>query len=275
MTESEKTGNKAARLINDFQDISVAKVVLIILGAWFAIYLVRKILPYLAERGPSQARLYLLGAEPILRLFFLGVAMVWLVPIIFNITLQNFLLIAGAVSVAVGFAFKDYVSSLIAGIVAVVERPYRPGDWVEIGGDYGEVRSVGLRAIQLQTAADNTISVPHSKMWTENVSNSNDGSRTLMCIAEFHLEPSHDAAAMRARLKDVALTSAFLSYVKPVAVMLEEMPWGTRYQVKAYPFDLRDQFEFISDLTVRGKAAIAAAGAREVTAPVTPARLGK
>jgi small-conductance mechanosensitive channel len=266
MSASEQTRDTATRLINNFQDISFLKVFLIVAGAWAAIYIARKVLPFLAARGPSQLRLYLLGAEPILRLSILAGAVIWLIPIFFNITIQNFLVVAGAASVAIGFAFKDYVSSLIAGIVAIFERPYRPGDWVEIDGDYGEVRSVGLRAITLQTAAENTITVPHSRLWAENISNSNDGARTLMCIANFYVSPLHDAALVRSALQDVALTSAYLSYEKPVLIQLSETPWGTHYQLKAYPFDLRDQFSFISDMTVRGKLAIAEAGATEVTA---------
>ena len=267
MPVPDGTKEKAAKLINDFQDISFLKIALIIVGVWLAIYLVRKVLPYLAERGPSQLRLYLLGAEPVLRLFFLTGAIVWLIPIVFNITLQNFFVIAGAASVAIGFAFKDYASSLIAGIVAVFERPYRPGDWVNIGGDYGEVISVGLRAVELRTAADDVITVPHLVLWDKNVSNSNDGQNTLMCIAEFHVHPDHEAAPLREALETVALTSAYLNYEKPVLVMLAETVWGTHYQLKAYPFDMRDQFAFISDMTVRGKEAIVAAGAREVSAP--------
>ena len=267
MAAAEQTKEKAAKLINDFQEISFFKIALIIAGAWLAIYLVRKILPVLAERGPSQLRLYLLGAEPILRLFFITGAIIWLIPIVFNPTLQNFLVIAGAASVAIGFAFKDYASSLIAGIVAVFERPYRPGDWVRIGDDYGEVVSVGLRAVELRTSADDIITVPHLVLWDRNIANSNDGQNTLMCIAEFHVHPDHDAAPLREAFETVALTSAYLSYKKPVLVMLSETVWGTHYKLKAYPFDMRDQFAFISDLTVRGKQAIVAAGAREVTAP--------
>ena len=73
----------------------------------------------------------------------------------------------------------------------------------------------------------------------------------------------------------MALTSAYLSYQKPVLVMLKETLWGTHYQLKAYPFDLRDQFNFISDLTVRGKLAIGDAGAVELTAPAAAAKAGK
>ena len=263
-TAAEQGKQKAAQLINNLQDISLTKIGLIIAGTWLAIFVVRKVLPYLAERGPSQLRLYLLGAVPIIRLALLTVAILWVVPIIFNITLQNFLLIAGAASVALGFAFKDYVSSIIAGIVAIIERPYRPGDWVEVDGDYGEVRTVGMRAIQLLTPSANIVTVPHEKLWQNNISNANDGAHTLMCVAPFYLRPDHDAARVRAALRDVALTSAYLHYDETVQVVLKETPWGTHYQLKAYPFDMRDQFNFISDLTIRGKQAIAEAGGVEV-----------
>lgn len=265
-TTAEKGQEQAVQLINNLQDISFTKIGLIFIGTWLTIWAVRKLLPYLAERGPNQLRLYLLGAVPIVRLALLTVAILWIVPIVFNITFQNFLVIAGAASVAIGFAFKDYMSSLIAGIVAIVERPYRPGDWVEMNGDYGEVRAVGMRSIKIQTAADNTITVPHDLLWTHNISNANNGSHTLMCIANFYLQPNHDAARVRSALQDVALTSAYLEYRKPVRVILKETPLGTHYQLKAYPFDMRDQFVFISDLTVRGKQAIVENDAREACA---------
>ena len=257
---------KAAQLINDLQDISFTKVGLIVAGTWLAIAIAHRALPYLAEKGPSQLRLYLLGAVPVIRLVLLVLAVLWLIPIIFNITFQNFLVISGAASVAIGFAFKDYVSSLIAGIVSIFERPYRPGDWVEIGGNYGEVRAVGMRSIEVRTPSDNIVYIPHDKIWRNNISNSNDGSRTLMCVTSFYLRPQHDASLVRTALRDVALTSAYLDYHKPVVVTLEQTEWGTRYKVKAYPFDMRDQFSVTSDLTVRGKLAIADCGGEESVA---------
>ena len=257
----------AVKLINNLQDINFLQVIGAILAAWFIIWLSRRLLPLLAERGPSQTRLYVLNAVPVIRLLTMTIAVLWVFPIIFNVTFKNFLIIAGGASVAIGFAFKDYVSSLIAGIIAVFERPYRPGDWVQIGDHYGEVRSVGMRAISLQTASDDRVTVPHNRIWQENISNSNNGERTLMCVANFYVHPDHDAAALRDALREVAMTSAYLEYSKPVLVMLADEPFGTHYQVKAYPFDLRDQFSFISDLTTRGKQAIRRVGGQFVATP--------
>lgn len=258
---------QASQLINSLQDINFLKIALIVIGTWLAIFAIRRLLPFLAERGPNQLRLFLLGAVPISRLVLLTLAIVWIVPLIFHVTFQNFLVIAGAASVAIGFAFKDYVSSLIAGIVAIIERPYRPGDWITIGDDYGEVVNVGMRAIRINTPDDNIVTAPHDTLWTSNISNSNDGARTLQCVTEFYLAPDHDGARVRAALQDVALTSAYLEYDQPVVVVLQETPWGTHYKLRAYPFDMRDQFLFISDLTVRGKQAITECGARQVIVP--------
>ena len=262
---------RATKIFNEFAEISFVEIALVAVVAWLIIAASKRALPFIAERGPSQVRLYLLGSVPIVRLVVLVSAILWIIPILFNITFQNFLVIAGAASVAIGFAFKDYVSSIIAGIVAVFERPYRPGDWVEIAGDYGEVQSVGLRAITIRTPDDDTVTIAHERLWKDNISNSNDGLQTLMCVADFYLAPDHDAARIRADLRRVALTSAYLHYDRPVLVMLSETPWGTHYKLKAYPFDMRDQFAFISDLTVRGKQALREAGGREVTAPASNA----
>ncbi|GHA89638.1 mechanosensitive ion channel protein MscS [Algimonas arctica] len=261
------TSEKAANLLNDWQDISFIQIATILLLCFGTIWLLRKTIPFLAERVPSRLRLYLLRAVPILRMIIIISALLWIIPIIFNITVQNFLVIAGAASVAIGFAFKDYVSSLIAGIVAIFERPYGPGDWVEIEGDYGEVINLGMRAIRIRTATDDIITVPHDAIWSNNISNSNTGSQTLMCVADFYLDPHHDAAKVRRELVDVALTSAYLDFRKPVLVVLKETEFATRYSLKAYPFDLRDQFKFVSDLTDRGKGAIRDAGAKPVSMP--------
>ena len=66
----------------------------------------------------------------------------------------------------------------------------------------------------------------------------------------------------RQKLHDVALTSPYLDLNHRIRVIVQEQPWGTHYQLKAYPLDSREQFQFISDLTVRGKDALAKIGVK-------------
>ena len=239
--------------------------------AWVAIMLVERLVPRLANRLPARLRMYLLPSIPVFRLAILIITLAMIVPMVIQTSLQNLIAILGFTAVALGFAFKDYISSLIAGIVAIYERPYRVGDWVTIDGAYGEVQSLSLRALRLFTPDDTVVSIPHIKIWTTNIFNGNDGNRNLLCVAHFYVDPDHDAARARQKLHDVALTSPYLDINHPIRVIVQEQPWGTHYQLKSYPLDSREQFQFISDLTVRGKDALAKMGVKPAEALPAPA----
>lgn len=110
------------------------------------------------------------------------VAILWIVPIVLNITLQTFLVISGAApsrsritSAASSWAWRHWSV-----------HPYRPGDGVTIGGSSGEVRTKGLRALHILALDTDMIAILHSKMWTDNnISDPGDGARTPMCVANF------------------------------------------------------------------------------------------
>lgn len=265
---------KVSRLFQDPGQIQLLEILAIVALAGLAIVLIHWLLPWSAQRLPGRLRLYLLPSVPVLRLLILVVAIASIVPLVIEPTLQNMVTILGAAGLAIGFAFKDYVSSIIAGVVAVYERPYRTGDWVRIDDAYGEVRTVGLRALQIVTPDDTVVTIPQAKMWDTNIYNDTDGGRDLLCVADFYLEPRHDAAQVRQALHDVALSSPFLQLGRPVVVIVAEQPWGTHYRLKAYPIDSRDQFLFTSDLTVRGKAILAKLGARPAALPAIELQAG-
>lgn len=117
---------------------------------------------------------------PVVRLALMVAAILWIVPIVpivVSVMLQRFPLIEGAASIANGFAFKDHVSSLIAGLLAMVDHSYRAGNWVQVGDDHGELQHVGLKSLSLRTATDNKVVVPHLRLWSDNVANGNDDAR--------------------------------------------------------------------------------------------------
>ncbi|MCF7978873.1 MAG: mechanosensitive ion channel family protein [Chromatiaceae bacterium] len=247
---------------------------LILLGTVALILLVQKALPWIANRLHGKSRHYLLALVPLLRLIIVIGAFLLAVPTLIEPSLQNMVAIFGSLGLALGFALKDYASSLVAGIVAVGEAPYRNGDWVQIGDTYGEVTHVGMRAVNLVTPDDNLVSIPHAKLWTEPISNANNGSPQLQCTADFYLHPAHDGARVRELLFDVALTSPYLALGEPIAVVAAEQPWGTRYRLRAYPIDARQQFRFATDLTLRAKAELLRQGFRMAAVPARPEPAG-
>lgn len=255
-----------SEMLAGLSQINFVQVGFIVLLTWALLRLVQWFFPWLAMQAPSNLRLQLLPLMPVMQLVVVGAAIARLVPLMVDPTPENILAITGGVAIAVGFAFQDYVSSLIAGFVAIYERPFRVGDWVRIGEAYGEVTALGFRAIEMVTPDDTVVLIPHKKLWNETIYNDNSGQREHLCVANFYLHPEHDAEIVRQKLRKVALTSPYLQLNRPIAVIVSEKPWGTHYRLKAYPIDGRDQFKFTTDMTVRGKAALSELGVKAAVA---------
>lgn len=239
---------------------SMGQFALIILITALIIRLSGRFIPLLAERVPSQYRLSTLSLVPVVRLLSLLAAVILSVPIFIPPTRENLIALLGASGIALGFALKDYVSSLFAGIVSLYERPYKPGDWVEFDGHYGEVKALGLRSLTLVTPDDNAIQIPHMKLWTESVSNANSGQRELQCSVDFYIDPTAPLDEVEDLLRWAALSSPLIKIRRGIRIVCAQEAQACRVRVRAYPLDGRDQYEFKSDLLKRGKAALASEG---------------
>ena len=220
-------------------------------------------------------RLRILRVIPIARLCVGLTGLVFIVRILIEPSFQNIIALTASVGLALAFAFKDYASSLAAGVVTVLENTYQPGDWVLIDGVYGEVKLIGVRAVHLVTADDDEVIIPHYRFWSKPVSNSTNGSRSLLCIADFYLHPDHDGQMVISCLEEVAAHSALRKPDSKLSVVVREKPWGSHYKIKAYVQESRDQFRFVTDLTVRGKAALRAKGLKFAHAVPYPESGGK
>ena len=253
--------------------------VLLVLAVFLAAKLlsggVRWLLQHAAERVRPRLRLSILRLIPLARLALGTAAVVVAVPILVEPTLRNVVTLVASIGLALAFALKDYASSLVAGLAAVLEHTYQPGDWIEVDGSYGEVKAIDSRAVRIVTADDTEVIVPHSKLWSTRVANATSGSRSLLCVADFYLHPDHDAAAAQRRLTEVAEGSSYRKPDTPVTVIVHEKPWGTHYKLKAYVKESREQFDFITDLTIRGKAALRALGIRFAQAPYAETEIRK
>jgi small-conductance mechanosensitive channel len=242
--------------------------------AWLLASAVRWVLGNLAERSPPRLRLTILRVIPLLRLGVGIAALTVIVPVLIEPTFQNVVAMVASLGLALAFVLKEYASSLVAGVVTVLEGPYQPGDWIKVGDTYGEVKLIGVRAVHIVTAEDNEVIIPHSRLWSSSISNATSGGRSVLCIADFYLHPDHDAGAARRRLAQVAETSGYLKAETQVSVVVHEKPWGTHYKLKAYAKESREQFNFVTDLTVRGKEALRAMNLRFAQAPYAEAGQG-
>ena len=234
-----------------WRDVLIIAAVLFL--ARLLILVLQRMLREVAETARPDRRLTILRVVPVARLLIRAAAIVAVVPILVEPTVPNILALSAGLGLALAYTLKDYGSSYVAGLVTVLENTYQPGDWIEVDGAYGEVKSIAGRAVHLVTADDTEVIIPHSRFWSTSIFNASSGNRSLLCFANFYLHPDHDASLVRERLSQVAVSSSYRTPESSVTVVAMEKPWGTHYKVKAYVKESREQFLFITDLTIRGK----------------------
>ena len=145
----------------------------------------------LGDRIASQ-RLAIQQAGSFLRfvVYMLGIGLAVLT--LFDLTEQMLLAIGGTVAVAAGFAMKDLVASLIAGIIILADRPFQVGDRVTFAGYYGEVTHIGLRSVRLMTLDDTQVTIPNNKFLTEAVASGNAGAVDMMIQVDLYIGIDQD-----------------------------------------------------------------------------------
>ena len=88
-----------------------------------------------------------------------------------GLSLSNLALIAGALSVGIGFGLQAIVSNFVAGLILLVERPIKVGDWIVIGEFEGVVKRISVRATEIQTFQFASVIIPNSELISKAVKN--------------------------------------------------------------------------------------------------------
>ncbi|WP_343850907.1 DUF3772 domain-containing protein [Rhodanobacter soli] len=89
-----------------------------------------------------------------------------------QVDLKSIAWIVSALSVGIGFGLQAIVQNFISGLILLVERPVKVGDWVSLSSDVeGDIRRINVRATEIQMGDRSTVIVPNSQLITQNVRN--------------------------------------------------------------------------------------------------------
>ena len=102
-------------------------------------------------------------------------------------------LVASALSVGIGFGLQQIVQNFVSGLILLVERPVKVGDWVNVGGVEGDVQRIRVRATEIRTFDRTTLIVPNSDLITKAVQNKTLGDPRGRVQLQFTIGAAADA----------------------------------------------------------------------------------
>jgi potassium-dependent mechanosensitive channel len=137
-----------------------------------------------------------------------------------GIDLQKIALIAGALSVGIGFGLQAVVSNFVSGLILLAERSIRVGDWVVVKNEEGWVRRISIRATEIETFDRASVIIPNQEFITGVVKNWTHGNSVGRIIVKVRVAFDSDIDKVRAALLAGAAKHAQVLRAPPPAVYL-------------------------------------------------------
>lgn len=133
-----------------------------------------------------------------------------------GIDLTNVTLVVGALSLGVGLGLQSIVNNFVSGLILLIERPVKVGDWVVIGDQQGYVRKISVRATEVETFDRASVIVPNSELISGVVQNWTHRNAMGRVVVAVGVSYASDPEEVRAHLLDIASnTDGVLGFPAP------------------------------------------------------------
>ncbi|OLP61518.1 mechanosensitive ion channel protein [Xaviernesmea oryzae] len=185
---------------------------------------------------------------------YLGMGLAGLIGIsAAGLNLSSLALVAGALSLGVGFGLQNIVSNFVSGLILLVERPFKVGDWVISGTTEGFVKRISVRATEIETFQRQTIMVPNSLFINASVGNWTHRNKLGRVDVPISVHGSNDPRHVIAVLREaVADVPNILRNPEPLIYFKDFSPDKLEFEVRVYLPDI------LNGLSVRTEVRIAA-----------------
>ena len=122
-----------------------------------------------------------------------------------GLSMEKITLVAGALSVGIGFGLKSIVENFVSGLILLWERPIRVGDWIVVGSEQGKVRRINVRSTEIETFDRASLIIPNAEFISGRVKNWTHADHLARIIIPLTVDTTCDPAQVQALLKDAAL----------------------------------------------------------------------
>ena len=226
--------------------------------------IIKSIIPYLRERVAVKTRTAIddvvLGLmEKFSSVIVYGMGVVLALDKL-GVNIVPFVAGAGIAGIAIGFAAKDTLSNLIAGILLIIDRPFELGDRIEVWmapkntASWGDVIDIGLRATKIRTTDNIVIVIPNNEIMRRDIINYTAGSKEIRVRIPIGI--AYDANVKKAKqaIINVALELDWVMKSPPPVVVVRNFGESSvDLQARVWIREPRRRMDTISHITDRVK----------------------
>ncbi|MBA3446065.1 MAG: mechanosensitive ion channel family protein [Pseudaminobacter sp.] len=185
-----------------------------------------------------------------------------------GIDLSSFALIAGGLSLGIGFGLQNVVSNFVSGLILLAERPFKAGDWIVAGDVSGMVRKISVRATEIETFQRQTVILPNSELINRAVGNWTH--RNKLGRIDIKVGVSYDSDVKRAHalLLEIATNHPLvLKNPEPFVLFSNFGPAALEFEVRVFLSDVLNGNSLHNDIRF---AIIEAFDRENIAIPSTP-----
>ena len=166
-----------------------------------------------------------------------------------GVDFQKLAIVAGALSVGIGFGLQSIVNNFVSGLILLWERAVRVGDWIVVGADQGYVRRINVRSTEIETFDRAAVIVPNSNLVSGVVKNLMRTDRVGRLMIELTVDGTADPEKVREALIDIARNNeGVLSLPSPQVRFINMTASALTFDLYCFVADVEAMVRTKSDL---------------------------